>query len=46
MRRATFVAGRPALFRGTAESVFTYWPGGIPAEVEVALAPCPRIRVR
>lgn len=40
------VAGRPALFGRTAESVVTYWPGGIRAGVEVALAPCPRIRVR
>jgi hypothetical protein len=40
------VAGRPALFGRTAESVVTDWPGGIRAGVEVALAPCPGIRVR
>ena len=40
------VAGRPALFGRTAASLVTDWPRGIPAGVEGALAPCPRIRVR
>jgi hypothetical protein len=40
------VAGRTDLFGRTAESVVTYWPGGIRAGVEVALAPCPGSRVR
>jgi hypothetical protein len=40
------VADRSALFGRTAESMLTDWPGGIPAGVELALAPCPRIRVR
>jgi len=35
------VAGRPDLLGRTAESVVTYWPGGIRAGIEVALAPCP-----
>jgi hypothetical protein len=40
------VAGRPALFGPTAASLVTDWPRGIPAGVEVALAPCLGIRVR
>jgi hypothetical protein len=40
------VARRPDLFGRTAASVVTYWPGGIRAGVEVAVAPCPGIRVR
>jgi DNA-binding XRE family transcriptional regulator len=39
-----------ALKRGSyhvvAEWMVSYWPGGIRAGVEVALAPCPGIRVR
>jgi hypothetical protein len=41
-----FVAGRPDLFGRTAESVVAYWPGGILAGVQDALAPCPGIRAR
>jgi hypothetical protein len=33
-------------FGRTAESMVTYWPGGIRAGVEVALRPAPEIRVR
>ena len=39
------VAGRRHLSGRTAETVVTYWTGGIRAEV-IALAPCPGIRLR
>jgi hypothetical protein len=40
------VAGRRDLSVGRPELVITDWSGGIRAGVEVALALCPRIRVR
>ena len=46
VRAARCDRGSPGPFGRTAESVVTYWPGGIRAGVEVALAPCPGIRVR